>query len=309
MAESYGITETNLTADNLFAGNHPPVEIPVTIKSGSGSLLRGALLGRRTSDGKYAPIDPGTAYAAEDIGDGNGTTKTFTPTLAHPGIKPGSPDFKIYAVVVGDTTETFSDNGDGTLTSDGGGSGTIDYASGAVSVTFNTAPKNGVNIYSDYVGALDKVTAEAIGTGTAGGQKEWSGYLASTKVVPKSIYFYTNDTTPLTARDNGNGEIVGDATGSINYETGEYDIIFETAPADGKTIKADYCTYDGTETARAVLARAIDATSADGKVVAYVHGEFNRAGVVWPTGTSETQKDEIARDCTERGIYIKARIV
>lgn len=308
MAESYGISETNLTIDKLFGGSHPPVEIPVTLKSGAGSLLRGALLGRRNSDGKYAPIDPGTRYDNEDIGNGNGSTKTVSGTLVHPGVKPGS--LAIHSVVVGDAIETFSDNGDGTLTSDGAtpGAGTIDYASGAFSVTFFVAPKNGVDVYADYIGALDAETAEAIGTGD-GTEKEWEGFLDATKVVPHSVYFYTNDTTPLTLHDDGDGNLTGDdGAGTINYDTGEYYIEFDTAPANTKTIKADYCTYDGTEILRAILSRDADATSADVKVAAYVHGEFNRSGVVWPT-ISETQKDEIVRDAQDRGIFIKARIV
>lgn len=308
MAEDYGVSESSLTADNLRGGDHPRVEIPVTIKSGAGSLKRGALLGRRISDHKYAPITPGTTYTGEDIGTGDGSTKTFDDiALEYPGVKPGS--FTATAKIGTDTYETFTDNGDGTLTSDGGGSGIIHYASGYVKLTFNTAPLENEDILATYIGNLSATTAEPIGTGTAGGQVEWSGYLENTKIIERSVYIYTG-TNNYELHDDGNGNLVGDdGHGTINYETGEYEIVFDTAPADTETIKADYCHTDGCDVPRAILAKAIDATSADAKVTAYVHGEFNcDFADLWPTGLSTAQKDEIARLCMERGIFIKKRI-
>jgi len=311
MAEDYGVTETPLAADNLLAGTHPRVEIPVTIISGAGSLKRGALLGRRISDLKYAPITPGVTYEDEDLGDGDASEKNFAGTLAKPGVKPGS--LVIAAVVVGGATETFTDNGDGTLTSDGAtpGTGTIVYATGAYDVTFFVAPDTGEDILAAYIGDLAAHAAEAIGTGTAGGQVEWAGYLAHTKVIERSLYIYTNDTSPKELHDDGNGNLVGDdGHGTINYETGEYEIVFDTAPAEDKTIKADYCSTDGVDVPRAILGKAIDATLADAKVIAYVHGEFNYDFAdLWPTGLSTAQKTEIVHSCMERGIFIKKRIV
>jgi hypothetical protein len=46
MAENYGMTETSLAADNLFAGEASRPEIPVTILSGEGALVRGTVLGK-----------------------------------------------------------------------------------------------------------------------------------------------------------------------------------------------------------------------------------------------------------------------
>lgn len=63
---------------------------------------------------------------------GDGSTVTFTDTLANRPIR------EIDTIT--DGVETFSDNGDGTLTGDAGGSGTINYTTGALSVTFNAAP-------------------------------------------------------------------------------------------------------------------------------------------------------------------------
>jgi len=56
---------------------------------------------------------------------------TYEFTLAHKPLEPGG------TVAITDSVETFTDNGDGTLTGSAGGSGTIDYISGDVEVTFN----------------------------------------------------------------------------------------------------------------------------------------------------------------------------
>lgn len=87
----------------------------------------------------------------EDIGDGNGTQQEFSDTLAHPGVRPGT--LSIYAVIDAEgNTERFTDRGDGTLISNKGGTGTINYTTGAYSVSFNTAPYSGADVYADYVG-------------------------------------------------------------------------------------------------------------------------------------------------------------
>lgn len=61
MAISYGVTTETQAADNLLAGGHEPIEIPITLVSGQ-NLVRGTVLGRITDGGKY------TAYVstAED---------------------------------------------------------------------------------------------------------------------------------------------------------------------------------------------------------------------------------------------------
>lgn len=46
--------------------------------------------------------------------------------------------------------EVFQDNQQGVLTSNLGGTGTINYATGAYNITFNTAPSNGVSVIGNY---------------------------------------------------------------------------------------------------------------------------------------------------------------
>ena len=78
-----------------------------------------------------------TQVTGEAYGTGDGTTKTFTHTLSAI-----SAPKTAMIIVVTDGTETFSDNKDGGLIGNLGGTGTVNYATGAVSVTFNTAPTN-----------------------------------------------------------------------------------------------------------------------------------------------------------------------
>jgi len=92
-------------------------------------------------------VDNATDVAAENIGTGDGTDVTFTDTLA---FKAGGAKRTCFAIVATDGTETFTDNKDGTLTGDKGGTGTINYMSGAISVTFNTAPTNLQALTCDY---------------------------------------------------------------------------------------------------------------------------------------------------------------
>lgn len=74
-------------------------------------------------------------------GDGSETDFSFK-TLMYP--------VAIGSFVATDGVESFSDNEDGTLTGDAGGSGTINYNTGTVSLTFNAAPADGDFIVSGY---------------------------------------------------------------------------------------------------------------------------------------------------------------
>jgi len=99
-----------------------------------------------TAPGAGVAITADYDYEAPVTGDPVGTGVpqiTFTATLTNTPIVADS-------VSVTDGVETFSDNGDGTLTGSADGSGTIDYDTGALSVTFFAAPANGAAITADY---------------------------------------------------------------------------------------------------------------------------------------------------------------
>lgn len=109
-------------------------------------------LWRRNEDktgvyGSYIDTQTYTTVTAEVLGTGNGSNKTFAGTLA---FKSGGARRTCFGISVTDGVETFSDNYNGVLTGSAGGTGTINYASGAISVTFNTAPAGAVNITVTY---------------------------------------------------------------------------------------------------------------------------------------------------------------
>ena len=85
----------------------------------------------------------------ESIGTGDAVTATFTGTLSSFPVVPE-------AMIAYDGVETFKDAGSGVLTGSLGGTGSIVYATGVYSVTFNTAPADGQDIattYAEYTAA------------------------------------------------------------------------------------------------------------------------------------------------------------
>jgi hypothetical protein len=88
-----------------------------------------------------------TTVSAEVLGTGNGAQTTFTGTLAFKGANPKNTAF---GISVTDGVETFRDDYNGTLIGSLGGTGTINYTTGAISVTFNTAVTNLTNITVSY---------------------------------------------------------------------------------------------------------------------------------------------------------------
>lgn len=89
-----------------------------------------------------------TAVASESIGTGTGAQTTFTDTL---NFKAGGSTRNCFSVSATDGTETFSDTGSGTLSGSAGGTGTINYSTGAISVTFAVAPAGAAPITSGYI--------------------------------------------------------------------------------------------------------------------------------------------------------------
>lgn len=87
-------------------------------------------------------------YAVNNLATGDGLTSSFSGTLQNPPIIAGT------AIFVSDDSVGFqqliTDNGDGTLS--GNGTGTLDYLTGAYSITFTLAPISSAVIYAKYQG-------------------------------------------------------------------------------------------------------------------------------------------------------------
>ena len=87
-------------------------------------------------------------YAVDNIATGDGVTAVFSGGLQNPPIIIGT--LFITADDPTGTQQLLQDQGDGTLTGDG--SGTINYLTGAYSVTFTAAPAASAVIYAKYQG-------------------------------------------------------------------------------------------------------------------------------------------------------------
>lgn len=89
----------------------------------------------------YGELESGVTHATANVGTGDGATTNFTATITD--VVPGSLSITV------DGSVSMVDNGDGTLSGDGG-TGTLDYATGALSIDFTVAPVNTATIDADY---------------------------------------------------------------------------------------------------------------------------------------------------------------
>lgn len=95
--------------------------------------------------GSYIDTQTYTTVSAENL---SGSGKTYTGTLAFKGSNARATCFGISVSDVGGISEVFTDNYDGTLSSPEGGTGTINYTTGAYNLTFNGTPTGTVK--ADY---------------------------------------------------------------------------------------------------------------------------------------------------------------
>jgi hypothetical protein len=109
---------------------------PVYSNTAAG-VVAGQTVFQEYTDGTYA-----SEAITQIAGTGNGTTATFAGTLATLPVRASSLVFTAGAVVG-------TDNGQGVITGTGV-SGTINYATGAFSVTYTTDPANGVVVTATY---------------------------------------------------------------------------------------------------------------------------------------------------------------
>ena len=89
-----------------------------------------------------------TTVSAEVLGSGDGAETDFSGTLA---FKAGGSKRTCFGIEITDGVETFTDDFNGVLTGSAGGTGTINYMTGAWAVSFNSAPASAANnITGDY---------------------------------------------------------------------------------------------------------------------------------------------------------------
>lgn len=131
----------------------------------------GTTPGNRDKTGLYlsyidkAQLSSFTQVTGESYGTGDGTTKTFAHTLA----AISAPKTAMY-ISVTNGTETFIDDRNGLMIGNLGGTGTVNYATGAVSVTFNTAPTGAQAITTAYYHETSTSTGILDFSGSGNGQ-------------------------------------------------------------------------------------------------------------------------------------------
>jgi len=140
----------------VFASVQPISEEQGTVyyKAIKAGDTAGNLTAGNTIVGAQSPMTTPSGYAAglqtENLGTGNGTTTSFTGTLSYLPIRPNSLTVTAGAV-------TGSDDGAGNIVGNGV-SGTVDYNTGAITVTFTTAPATGVSVDVTYIQNLESAT-------------------------------------------------------------------------------------------------------------------------------------------------------
>lgn len=97
------------------------------------------------------PGEPSEGDQTQTIGSGNGMQLEFTGTLTALPVEAGS-------LTATDGTEVFTDtdngNGTGQLLGSAGGTGNINYSTGAIAIKFFAAPANGAKVEVSYVGGV-----------------------------------------------------------------------------------------------------------------------------------------------------------
>lgn len=137
--------------------NYTTGDITINFLSGSCIPASGVLI-----SASYSYTVP---VSAETIGFGDGTAKSFTTlALQHTPIKPLS-----VSITTVPASVTLTDNGSGSLT--GGGAvvfGTVNYSTGAVNLTFSSAPAFGTLINADYTYTVTVPTTFSFSTALLG---------------------------------------------------------------------------------------------------------------------------------------------
>lgn len=131
----------------------------------------GTTAGNQDKTGLYlsyidkAQLSNYTQVTGESYGTGTGAQTTFTHTLS----AISAPKTAMYPSVT-DTVETFVDDRNGNMIGNLGGTGTINYATGAMSVTFNTAPAGAQAITVSYYHETSTSTGILDYSGSGNGQ-------------------------------------------------------------------------------------------------------------------------------------------
>jgi len=159
----------------------------------------------------------------------------YTLNLAEAKPRPGT--LTISFMALGKWYE-LRDDGAGTLT--GNGTGTVDYATGGVSLSLEALPDVGSSLISSYIVAIADETAQHVGT-VVGGKAQIRHRLPHDGVLPGSLTVnYLSGGVTKTLTDQGNGTLTGHGGGVVIYATGELSMELSLTPDSGTAINYSY---------------------------------------------------------------------
>jgi F-type Type IV secretion system, TraN len=169
-----------------------------------------------------------------DITYPSGISSGYSGTLSNHSITPGS-------VTVTAGTSVLTDNSAGVLL--GGGTGTIDYNSGFVTVSFSNPPPAGNPITVNY--SYRGTASDIIGWGD-NTTSTFTGTLSHIPVLPSTVGVTDSpgcqdSTCALVDNGSGSGSLLGiPGNGTIDYSTGYVSANFTLPPPTGNSITAGY---------------------------------------------------------------------
>gem|GEM_PF-3025405 len=213
---------------------------------GSSTAIRNCIFwGNTAPEGKGEQITVGGsdsfAIHGEEGPAGNGTQTQFNYTLAAGRCRRGSLSITAQGVVY---PLTVTDDGEGALQDDG--SGTVNYSTGAVAVTFSEAVAASEEIITDYnyeAGGARLLSAEGdeIARGDGTNKQFLQLKLRNRNVKPGSVLIEAQGIAgALQLFDDGNRSFSGDGQGSIDYAAGSLAIKFDEPVAENEPVQAQY---------------------------------------------------------------------
>ena len=165
-------------------------------------------------------------------------SRGFAYTLNLADAKPRPGTLSVSFMALGKWYE-LQDLGNGELS--GEGSGTVDFATGAVSISLNALPDVDTSLIYSFVGQDDVNLQTHVGSGDAPiirieHQLPFDGVAAGSLMAT-----VMQDGVSQTLTDNGDGTLSGDAgTGTIAYASGRVTLVLNSTPDQGSAIEFDF---------------------------------------------------------------------
>jgi hypothetical protein len=127
------------------------------------------------------------------------------------------------------------------------GTGSVDYVTGAVIITLGAIPDVDSAVIFTWGTPVHYRIRAGVDT-IADAYVSWRGTLPALPVVPESVAFsWLANSVTRTATTNSSGVISGNATGTVDPETGEVDLRFTTLPDRDTTLTISYQYLEPTD--------------------------------------------------------------